>query len=175
MSDSGSARDGCRPPKAGGCEGQGALWPVGVRVYSVASSAPVGGSAGTQASPCTIFQKLGALNSEPALPSTSYLPATPSVVPASSYIPSSETPAGEQAAQRASQLPKGPLPSASLGVGKGPMWSSSPAGAGTDSLVEAWDGQTPSEGSMKAHQSEAWGWPTDLCTKTGDIEPEWTG
>ncbi|KAM5337974.1 negative elongation factor A isoform 1-T1 [Glossophaga mutica] len=38
-------------------------------------------------------QKLGALNSEPALPSTSYLPATPSVVPASSYIPSSETPA----------------------------------------------------------------------------------
>ena len=57
-------------------------------------------------------------------------------------------------------------------------WSlapSSPAGAGTDSLVEAWDGQTPSEGSMKAHQSEAWGWPTDLCTKTGDTEPEWTG
>ncbi|XP_036273052.1 negative elongation factor A isoform X2 [Pipistrellus kuhlii] len=37
-------------------------------------------------------QKLGALNSEPSLPSTSYLPATPSVVPASSYIPSSETP-----------------------------------------------------------------------------------
>ncbi|XP_019408523.1 PREDICTED: negative elongation factor A [Crocodylus porosus] len=40
-------------------------------------------------------QKLGALNNEPALPSTSYLPATPSVVPSSSYIPSSETqPAG---------------------------------------------------------------------------------
>ncbi|MXQ96040.1 hypothetical protein E5288_WYG022222 [Bos mutus] len=37
-------------------------------------------------------QKLGSLNSEPALPSTSYLPATPSVVPASSYVPSSETP-----------------------------------------------------------------------------------
>ncbi|XP_051056189.1 negative elongation factor A [Phodopus roborovskii] len=37
-------------------------------------------------------QKLGSLNSEPALPSTSYLPSTPSVVPASSYIPSSETP-----------------------------------------------------------------------------------
>ncbi|KAG8508637.1 Negative elongation factor A, partial [Galemys pyrenaicus] len=34
-------------------------------------------------------QKLGSLN-EPALPSTSYLPATPSVVPASSYTPSSE-------------------------------------------------------------------------------------
>lgn len=42
-----------------------------------------------------MFQKLGSLNSEPALPSTSYLPATPSVVPASSYIPSSETPAGQ--------------------------------------------------------------------------------
>lgn len=37
-------------------------------------------------------QKLGSLNSEPVLPSTSYLPSTPSVVPASSYIPSSETP-----------------------------------------------------------------------------------
>uniref|UniRef100_A0A5G2REL7 Negative elongation factor complex member A n=1 Tax=Sus scrofa TaxID=9823 RepID=A0A5G2REL7_PIG len=37
-------------------------------------------------------QKLGSLSSEPALPSTSYLPATPSAVPASSYIPSSETP-----------------------------------------------------------------------------------
>ncbi|KAM8968792.1 negative elongation factor A isoform X1 [Sarcophilus harrisii] len=36
-------------------------------------------------------QKLGSLNNEPALPSTSYLPATPSVVPSSSYIPSSET------------------------------------------------------------------------------------
>ncbi|EPY89324.1 hypothetical protein CB1_000117005 [Camelus ferus] len=37
-------------------------------------------------------QKLGSLNNEPALPSTSYLPATPSVVPASSYAPSSEAP-----------------------------------------------------------------------------------
>ncbi|KAI2662783.1 Negative elongation factor A [Labeo rohita] len=36
-------------------------------------------------------QKLGALNNESALPSTSYLPATPSMVPSSSYIPSSET------------------------------------------------------------------------------------
>uniref|UniRef100_A0A8D0HJF5 Negative elongation factor complex member A n=1 Tax=Sphenodon punctatus TaxID=8508 RepID=A0A8D0HJF5_SPHPU len=36
-------------------------------------------------------QKLGALTSEPALASTSYLPATPSVVPASSYIPITET------------------------------------------------------------------------------------
>ncbi|XP_039397120.1 negative elongation factor A isoform X2 [Mauremys mutica] len=40
-------------------------------------------------------QKLGPLNNESALPSTSYLPATPSVVPSSSYIPSSEVqPAG---------------------------------------------------------------------------------
>ncbi|XP_066575886.1 negative elongation factor A [Amia ocellicauda] len=35
-------------------------------------------------------QKLGALNNENVLPSTSYLPATPSMVPSSSYIPSSE-------------------------------------------------------------------------------------
>ncbi|XP_053314169.1 negative elongation factor A isoform X2 [Spea bombifrons] len=35
-------------------------------------------------------QKLGALNNESALPSTSYLPATPSVVPSSSYIPTSD-------------------------------------------------------------------------------------
>lgn len=46
----------------------------------------------------SVFQKLGSLNSEPALPSTSYLPATPSVVPASSYVPSSETPPGERPA-----------------------------------------------------------------------------
>uniref|UniRef100_A0A672RY28 Negative elongation factor A-like n=1 Tax=Sinocyclocheilus grahami TaxID=75366 RepID=A0A672RY28_SINGR len=39
-------------------------------------------------------QKLGALNNESALPSTSYLPATPSMVPSSSYIPSSETQPG---------------------------------------------------------------------------------
>lgn len=47
--------------------------------------------------PNSVFQKLGSLNTEPALPSTSYLPATPSVVPASSYVPSSETPPGERA------------------------------------------------------------------------------
>lgn len=40
-------------------------------------------------------QKLGSLNNESALPSTSYLPATPSMVPSSSYIPSSETQQGE--------------------------------------------------------------------------------
>ncbi|XP_030635804.1 negative elongation factor A isoform X2 [Chanos chanos] len=39
-------------------------------------------------------QKLGPLNNESTLPSTSYLPATPSMVPASSYIPSSETQPG---------------------------------------------------------------------------------
>uniref|UniRef100_A0AAQ5ZAW7 HDAg domain-containing protein n=1 Tax=Amphiprion ocellaris TaxID=80972 RepID=A0AAQ5ZAW7_AMPOC len=38
-------------------------------------------------------QKLGALNENP-LPSTSYLPATPSMVPSSSYIPSSEAQPG---------------------------------------------------------------------------------
>uniref|UniRef100_A0A3B3T3B1 Negative elongation factor complex member A n=1 Tax=Paramormyrops kingsleyae TaxID=1676925 RepID=A0A3B3T3B1_9TELE len=40
-------------------------------------------------------QKLGSLNNESTLPSTSYLPATPSMVPSSSYIPSSETQPGE--------------------------------------------------------------------------------
>ncbi|XP_036982804.2 negative elongation factor A isoform X2 [Artibeus jamaicensis] len=56
-------------------------------------------------------QKLGALNSEPALPSTSYLPATPSVVPASSYIPSSEAPAAppsREASLQASRPPEEP-------------------------------------------------------------------
>lgn len=43
-----------------------------------------------------VLQKLGSLNNEPALPSTSYLPATPSVVPSSSYIPSSETQPGKR-------------------------------------------------------------------------------
>ncbi|XP_037685178.1 negative elongation factor A [Choloepus didactylus] len=56
-------------------------------------------------------QKLGALNSEPALPSTSYLPATPSVVPASSYTPSSETPpvpSPREASLQASRPPEEP-------------------------------------------------------------------
>uniref|UniRef100_A0A3Q2D1P5 Negative elongation factor complex member A n=1 Tax=Cyprinodon variegatus TaxID=28743 RepID=A0A3Q2D1P5_CYPVA len=45
-------------------------------------------------------QKLGALNENP-LPSTSYLPATPSMVPSSSYIPSSEAqPAEDTYVQR---------------------------------------------------------------------------
>ncbi|XP_062832049.1 negative elongation factor A [Anolis carolinensis] len=36
-------------------------------------------------------QKLASLNNDPALASTSYLPAAPSVVPSSSYVPSSDT------------------------------------------------------------------------------------
>nr|KAF6388030.1 negative elongation factor complex member A [Myotis myotis] len=57
-------------------------------------------------------QKLGALNSEPSLPSTSYLPATPSVVPASSYIPSSETPPAppSREASRPPEEPSTPSP-----------------------------------------------------------------
>uniref|UniRef100_H0WBC7 Negative elongation factor complex member A n=1 Tax=Cavia porcellus TaxID=10141 RepID=H0WBC7_CAVPO len=42
-------------------------------------------------------QKLGSLSSEAALPSTSYLPSTPSVVPASSYAPSAEVPSAPSA------------------------------------------------------------------------------
>ncbi|XP_023062550.1 negative elongation factor A isoform X2 [Piliocolobus tephrosceles] len=57
-------------------------------------------------------QKLGSLNSEPALPSTSYLPSTPSVVPASSYIPSSETPPAPSSreASRPPEEPSTPSP-----------------------------------------------------------------
>lgn len=57
-------------------------------------------------------QKLGSLNSEPTLPSTSYLPSTPSVVPASSYIPSSETPPAppSREASRPPEEPKAPSP-----------------------------------------------------------------
>ncbi|XP_028348245.1 negative elongation factor A isoform X2 [Physeter macrocephalus] len=61
-------------------------------------------------------QKLGSLNNEPALPSTSYLPATPSVVPASSYIPSSEAPPAPPAreanlqASRPPEEPSAPSP-----------------------------------------------------------------
>ncbi|EHB06994.1 Negative elongation factor A [Heterocephalus glaber] len=56
-------------------------------------------------------QKLGPLSSEPALPSTSYLPSTPSVVPASSYVPSSEAPQGppsREASLQASRPPEEP-------------------------------------------------------------------
>nr|XP_045247972.1 negative elongation factor A isoform X1 [Macaca fascicularis] len=57
-------------------------------------------------------QKLGSLNSEPALPSTSYLPSTPSVVPASSYVPSSETPPAPSSreASRPPEEPSTPSP-----------------------------------------------------------------
>lgn len=37
-------------------------------------------------------QKLGVLNSKPLLPSTSYLPATPSLILAASYSPSPNFP-----------------------------------------------------------------------------------
>ncbi|KAJ8783478.1 hypothetical protein J1605_009183 [Eschrichtius robustus] len=53
-------------------------------------------------------QKLGSLNNEPALPSTSYLPATPSVVPASSYIPSSEAPPAPPAREASLQASRPP-------------------------------------------------------------------
>ena len=67
----------------------------------------------------SVFQKLGSLNSEPALPSTSYLPATPSVVPASSYVPSSETPPGE----RPAALPQDLRLALGAGGRAGPLWS----------------------------------------------------
>ncbi|XP_025854633.1 negative elongation factor A [Vulpes vulpes] len=81
-------------------------------------------------------QKLGSLNSEPALPSTSYLPATPSVVPASSYIPSSETPAApssREAGLQASRPPEEPsTPSPALPAQfkqRAPMYNSGPSPA----------------------------------------------
>uniref|UniRef100_A0A803TEZ1 Negative elongation factor complex member A n=1 Tax=Anolis carolinensis TaxID=28377 RepID=A0A803TEZ1_ANOCA len=40
---------------------------------------------------CSYKTKLASLNNDPALASTSYLPAAPSVVPSSSYVPSSDT------------------------------------------------------------------------------------
>ncbi|XP_053560189.1 negative elongation factor A [Bombina bombina] len=58
-------------------------------------------------------QKLGALNNESALPSTSYLPATPSVVPSSSYIPTSDAQqAGSiREALQTTRQPEEPTPS----------------------------------------------------------------
>ncbi|XP_015337366.2 negative elongation factor A [Marmota marmota marmota] len=53
-------------------------------------------------------QKLGSLNSEPALPSTSYLPSTPSVVPASSYVPSSEAPQAPSSRETSLQASRPP-------------------------------------------------------------------
>uniref|UniRef100_A0A8C9Q1C5 Negative elongation factor complex member A n=1 Tax=Spermophilus dauricus TaxID=99837 RepID=A0A8C9Q1C5_SPEDA len=53
-------------------------------------------------------QKLGSLNSEPALPSTSYLPSTPSVVPASSYVPSSEAPPAPSSRETSLQASRPP-------------------------------------------------------------------
>uniref|UniRef100_G3T1B9 Negative elongation factor complex member A n=1 Tax=Loxodonta africana TaxID=9785 RepID=G3T1B9_LOXAF len=73
-------------------------------------------------------QKLGSLNSEPALPSTSYLPATPSVVPASSYIPSSEAPPGPPDLQASRQPEEPSTPSPTLPAQfkqRAPMYNSS--------------------------------------------------
>uniref|UniRef100_A0A3Q1BNT3 HDAg domain-containing protein n=1 Tax=Amphiprion ocellaris TaxID=80972 RepID=A0A3Q1BNT3_AMPOC len=63
-------------------------------------------------------QKLGALNENP-LPSTSYLPATPSMVPSSSYIPSSEAqPANAGGSGRDTlQAARQPEESATTGTG----------------------------------------------------------
>ncbi|XP_054457551.1 negative elongation factor A [Anoplopoma fimbria] len=63
-------------------------------------------------------QKLGALNENP-LPSTSYLPATPSMVPSSSYIPSSEAqPANAGGSGRDTlQSARQPEESATVGAG----------------------------------------------------------
>ncbi|XP_055290180.1 negative elongation factor A isoform X2 [Moschus berezovskii] len=79
-------------------------------------------------------QKLGSLNSEPALPSTSYLPATPSVVPASSYVPSSETPpapSSRDASLQASRPPEEPgTPSPALPAQfkqRAPLYNSGPS------------------------------------------------
>ncbi|XP_072574804.1 negative elongation factor A [Paramormyrops kingsleyae] len=55
-------------------------------------------------------QKLGSLNNESTLPSTSYLPATPSMVPSSSYIPSSETQPANVAASGREALPSNRQP-----------------------------------------------------------------
>ncbi|KAG7496617.1 negative elongation factor A [Solea senegalensis] len=66
-------------------------------------------------------QKLGALNENP-LPSTSYLPATPSMVPSSSYIPSSEAqPANAGGSGRDTlQSARQPEESATAGAGATP-------------------------------------------------------
>nr|XP_023421571.1 LOW QUALITY PROTEIN: negative elongation factor A [Cavia porcellus] len=53
-------------------------------------------------------QKLGSLSSEAALPSTSYLPSTPSVVPASSYAPSAEVPSAPSARESSLQAGRPP-------------------------------------------------------------------
>ncbi|XP_066240884.1 negative elongation factor A isoform X2 [Saccopteryx leptura] len=81
-------------------------------------------------------QKLGSLNNEPALPSTSYLPATPSVVPASSYIPSSDTPAAPPSREDSLQTSRPPEepgpPSAALQAPfkqRAPMYNSGPSPA----------------------------------------------
>ncbi|XP_045068126.1 negative elongation factor A-like [Coregonus clupeaformis] len=70
-------------------------------------------------------QKLGALNNESALPSTSYLPATPSMVPSSSYIPSSE----------AQPVNAGGLGRDALQSGRQPEESATPGAAATTTTL----------------------------------------
>uniref|UniRef100_A0A8D2DCJ2 Negative elongation factor complex member A n=2 Tax=Sciurus vulgaris TaxID=55149 RepID=A0A8D2DCJ2_SCIVU len=81
-------------------------------------------------------QKLGSLNSEPALPSTSYLPSTPSVVPASSYVPSSEAPTAPSSRETSLQATRPPeepsTPSPTLPAQfkqRAPMYNSGPGPA----------------------------------------------
>ncbi|XP_023995623.1 negative elongation factor A isoform X1 [Salvelinus sp. IW2-2015] len=78
-------------------------------------------------------QKLGALNNESALPSTSYLPSTPSMVPSSSYIPSSET-------QPANA---GGLGRDALQSGRQPEESATPGAAATTTLPGQFKQRTP--------------------------------
>uniref|UniRef100_A0A8C7K9A9 Negative elongation factor complex member A n=1 Tax=Oncorhynchus kisutch TaxID=8019 RepID=A0A8C7K9A9_ONCKI len=75
-------------------------------------------------------QKLGALNNESALPSTSYLPSTPSMVPSSSYIPSSETQPGG-------------LGRDALQSGRQPEESATPVAAATTTLPGQFKQRTP--------------------------------
>ncbi|CAB1351522.1 unnamed protein product [Coregonus sp. 'balchen'] len=78
-------------------------------------------------------QKLGALNNESALPSTSYLPATPSMVPSSSYIPSSEAqPANAGGSGRDA-----------LQSGRQPEESATPSAAATTTLPGQFKQRTP--------------------------------
>ncbi|XP_046896545.1 negative elongation factor A [Hypomesus transpacificus] len=96
-------------------------------------------------------QKLGALNNESALPSTSYLPATPSMVPSSSYIPSSEAqPANAGGSGRDA-----------LQLGRQPEESATP-GAGTATLPTQFKQRTPMYNASTASPAA----PTSPSTPT---------
>uniref|UniRef100_A0A8C5LUT0 Negative elongation factor complex member A n=1 Tax=Leptobrachium leishanense TaxID=445787 RepID=A0A8C5LUT0_9ANUR len=78
-------------------------------------------------------QKLGALNTESTLPSTSYLPATPSVVPSSSsYIPTSEAQQAGSVREvlQTTRQPEEPIPSSNPPFKqRTPMYHSNPNAA----------------------------------------------